>query len=75
MDVDKYLQMIKLELEWATKHRSALTSSHHAYGVILEEMDEMWDEIKGDNLVDARKEAIQVAAMALRFLVDSEGWK
>ena len=38
--------------------------------VLLEEVDEAWDEIKRDDLKAARKEMIQVAAMAIRFLVE-----
>lgn len=48
-------------------------SGHEAYAVILEELDELWEEIKARPKTvsfAARAEAIQVAAMALRFLVD-----
>lgn len=40
------------------------------YAVILEELDEMWDAIKANNVEHARKEALQVAAMALAFLLE-----
>ena len=48
----------------------AFNSPHEGYAVILEEMDELWDEIKRKDVDrDAvRKEAIQVGAMAVRFL-------
>ena len=37
----------------------------------LEELDELWEEVKTkDGLGRACEEAVQVAAMALRFLVD-----
>lgn len=45
-------------------------SSHEGYAVILEELEEMWDEIKANNIPDARKECIQLAAMALAFLLE-----
>jgi hypothetical protein len=49
-------------------------SAHEAYAVLLEEVDELWDHVKTkqDNrsLIEMRKEAIQVAAMALRFAVE-----
>ena len=43
---------------------------HHAYAILLEEVDEAWDEIKRDNPEAARKEMIQVAAVALRFIAE-----
>lgn len=45
-------------------------SAHEGYGVILEELGEVWDEIKVNNKEKAREEMIQVAAMAIRFIVD-----
>lgn len=49
-------------------------SAHEAYAVLAEEVDELWDEVKGKtgkrSVEDLRKEAVQVAAMALRFIVD-----
>ncbi len=48
-------------------------SAHEGYAVLLEEVDELWDEIKNDKKPNAhdrmRVEATQVGAMALRFLV------
>lgn len=49
-------------------------SAHEGYGVLLEEVDELWDEVKKNQRVrdkaQMRKEAIQVAAMAVRFVLD-----
>jgi len=49
-----------------------MKSNHEGYAVILEELDELWDEIKKQhpNNELIRKEAIQVAAMAVRFILD-----
>jgi hypothetical protein len=48
-----------------------MNSAHEGYGVLMEEIDELWDEIKikqkNRDLAKMRKEAIQVAAMAMRF--------
>lgn len=54
-----------------TKWPSITGSAHHHYAVLKEELDETWDEIKHDNLPKARAEMLQVAAMAIRFLMEA----
>ncbi len=48
-----------------------MNSAHEGFAVLNEEFDELkahvWTKQKNRNLSDMRKEAIQVAAMALRF--------
>ena len=50
------------------------SSPHEGYAVILEELDELWQEVKaskpGSDRDAMRKEALQVAAMAVRFIQD-----
>lgn len=46
-------------------------SAHEAFAVLDEERDELWDEVKAnhpDRKARMRAEAIQVAAMAIRFV-------
>lgn len=45
-------------------------SAHEGYAIILEEVDEMWAEIKANNTKLARKECVQVAAMCFAFLLE-----
>lgn len=47
-------------------------SLHEGYAVLKEEVDELWDAVKDQKASPAsiRKEAIQVAAMAIRFIKD-----
>lgn len=49
-------------------------NQHEAYAVILEEIDELWDEIKKNHknydLVAQRNEAKQAAAMLARLMVE-----
>ncbi len=60
-------QLAKAEQKHAPMH-----GPHEGYAVILEELDELWDEIKRQQIDQAamRKEALHVAAMALRFVKD-----
>ncbi len=50
----------------------AFNSVHEGYAVILEELDELWEEAKKKEPDKAklRTEAKQVAAMAIRFMVE-----
>jgi hypothetical protein len=57
-----------------TKH-AAFHNAHEGYAVILEELDELWDEVRAwqpdnHNMPELRKEALHVAAMAIRFIKD-----
>lgn len=49
-------------------------SAHEGYAVLREEVDELWSCVKHDDVQGARREAVQVLAMAIRFLEDSAGW-
>ena len=65
------LMEIKDEYDSAKLKFDRFNSAHEGYAVILEELDELWDAIKGNVSKEImRKEAIQVGAMALRFLND-----
>jgi hypothetical protein len=64
---------IGAELERArAKHPDRFHSAHEGYAVIQEELDELWNEIKHQQVSRMRMkaEAIQVAAMAIRFIED-----
>ena len=63
--------LISNELAMASDKYPPFKSDHEGYAVILEELDEMWDAIKGNDASGARAEAVQVAAMAIRFIQDS----
>lgn len=51
-----------------------MNSAHEGYGVLMEEVDELWEHVKTRQknrvLAAMRAEAIQVAAMAVRFAHD-----
>ena len=80
---DKYEPMQKIndaandavvEVCRATQKWPSFNSAHEGFAVLKEEVDELWDEVKvGQKYRDLKKmraEAIQVAAMALRFAAE-----
>lgn len=67
------LQEIDVELMVAREmHPKPFNSAHEGFAVLLEEVDELWDEVKSREPDDARmrREAIQIAAVAIRFVED-----
>lgn len=68
--IDVVLGIIRGELSKACTKHPPMHSNHEGYAVILEELDELWDEVKRDNHDRALEEALQVGAMGVRFVVD-----
>ncbi len=68
------LLLVTGELERARSLFPSFHSGHEGYAVIREELDELWEDVKhGKGLnqsAAAGAEAIQIAAMALRFVLD-----
>jgi hypothetical protein len=77
---------VGLEVDMASAKFPAFNSSHEGFAVLKEEVDELWDEVKKNPKKDPlatspedgearrrakmRAEAVQVAAMAIRFITD-----
>lgn len=77
--IKNILSQVEVELYKAVISYKPFNSAHEGYAVILEEVDELWDEVKKkpSKVSDERmqKEAAQIAAMAVRFIHDSCRWK
>ena len=60
------------EVERAQALFAPMHSAHEAAAVILEEYEEFWDEVKRKerDYLSMRKELIQLAAMAIRAILD-----
>lgn len=62
------------ELLRAVEKFGPFSSGHEGYAVILEELDELWEEVKKNPSKTSKRrmraEAVQVAAMAVRFVMD-----
>lgn len=71
----RLLKVIEDEFREATTKFDAFHNAHEGYAVLLEEVDELWENVKlnqknPERLPKMTKECIQVAAMAIRFLHD-----
>ena len=67
-------QMVRELMVALDKFPRVQASPHEMYAVLLEEVDELWDEVKGkrpDRNQRMIAEAIQVGAMAIRFILDA----
>ena len=70
MSLDFTLEIVKHEVNTAMKKFPPFHSAHEGFAILKEEVDELWTEIKANNRYNMLNECIQVAAMAVRFLVD-----
>ena len=71
--INQAIQLIHEEALDAIKQFPAFNSGHEGKAVIEEELDELWEEVKKKALGTSPKmldEAIQVGAMAARFIAD-----
>ena len=73
-DLDVILAGVRQEVAVAEFKWPPFNSAHEGYAVLLEEVDELWEHVKTRqdkrDLAAMRKEAIQVAAMAVRFVLN-----
>jgi len=68
--IGKIIAEVHIELIEATQKFGSFHNAHEGFAVIKEELDELWDEVKANDIEKAKEEAIQVAAMAIRFIFD-----
>jgi len=71
-----FFEAVADELERAQAKHARLNSPHEAYAVILEELDEYWEEVR-KRRADRRPvamwvELVQIAAMAARAAIETE---
>lgn len=70
--VSRELAEVRAELDQALARFPSFNSPHEGKAVIEEELDELWEHVKANRgrHPAARQEAIQIAAMAVRYVVD-----
>ena len=79
-DAERAFRLAADELGKARMAFPPFHSAHEGWAIIREELDELWAEIRSHQDTPGRaermtKEAVQVAAMALRFVIDAPGFK
>lgn len=71
---DEAIDDVESELNSAVSNYPQMASPHEGFAILKEEVDELWDEVKKKpsqrSKAMMRKEACQVAAMAIRFMID-----
>lgn len=78
-ELDVALDWIRNEYIKATKKFGKFHNAHEGYAVLLEEVDELWENVKLNQHTHTGRdslmlmEAIQVGAMAIRFIIDCCG--
>lgn len=70
--LDYLLKTIGDEVLRAMDRFAPFNSPHEGYAVIKEELDELWEECRANRgrSADAHAEAKQIAAMAVRYMLD-----
>lgn len=70
--LDTILADLHAELIKAAQKHPPMNTPHEGISVIKEEVDELWDHVKKDTgqSDEARKEALQISAMGLRYVLD-----
>lgn len=73
-DFEAAVHEVAVELRTALSTHGPFNSAHEGYAVILEELDELWEEVRKRRGMRSterlRNEAKQVAAMAIRFMLE-----
>lgn len=65
--LDDILAKVKGEYIRAFEKHGGILSTHEGYAVLQEEVDELWEDIKANKTDSSLEEAIQVAAMAVKY--------
>lgn len=74
-NVDRIFDEVRKEFFRAAKIHGPMRSSHEGYAIIKEEVDELWDDVKANaSGHKMQAEAVQIAAMAVRFILDVTGY-
>lgn len=64
-------ELVMREMDFGKTKYGAFHNSHEHYAVLQEEVDEWWEAVKGNMADCCQYELIQVAAVALRYVLEN----
>lgn len=64
------LDDVERELVFVLDKSDKFNSAHEGYAVILEGLDTLWDDVKRNEWHASKYEALQVATMAIRYILE-----
>ncbi len=71
MTISDLTPLLEKEMAFGRKEHGEYHSAHEHYAVLQEEVDEWWDAIKGNMADSCQYELLQVAAVALRYIIEN----
>jgi len=71
MELKDLTDLVQKEMDFGLAKFGKYHSAHEQYAVLKEECEEWWDAIKGNFADCAHYELLQVAAVALRYIIEN----
>jgi NTP pyrophosphatase (non-canonical NTP hydrolase) len=71
MTMNDIMALIAKEMQYGYDRFGKYHNSHEHYAVLQEEVDEWWDAVKRNTADCELYELIQVAAVALRYIIEN----
>lgn len=70
-NLSQLIPLLSAEMDTAKAKYGPYHNSHEHYAVLQEEVDEWWDAVKGNMADYCQYELLQVAAVALRYIMEN----
>lgn len=70
MKLSDLTEVLEKEMAWAKEKHGEYHNAHEQYAVMKEEVEEWWDAVKGNYSDSCLYELVQVAAVALRYVME-----
>ena len=71
MTIADLTPLLEKEMAFGRDKFGTYHNAHEHYAVLQEEVDEWWDAVKGNMADSCQYELLQVAAVALRYIIEN----